>query len=180
MAYANIPDGTLAPESGMDYTVFRQLRDNAVSLHDDSRAFAAKAADETVNNSAAYQDDDDLTFAVKSGETWAVTLSLIFSTGTTPQLKVQMASPGGSTGRMMATSQYSSTQAIATLNVIGSGVRFQLGSAASQYAAIIDAYVTAGADGNVTVQWAQFTANASDTTVHAGSFLAAHRVSQIA
>ena len=58
-----------------------------------------KSSDEVVNNSATLQDDDELKFAVSANEKWFSRLFLIWTSGTTPDLKVGFTAPSGSTIR---------------------------------------------------------------------------------
>lgn len=130
-----------------------------------------KTTNETVNNSATLQNDDELKFSIGADETWTYRFVLQANSGTTPDFRFAVTAPSGATCRVAyidpegATSNGQYGCGVSTTTVSGNGG--------------VDVYeitgaVTNGANaGDVTLQWAQFTANASNTIVYAGSYVVA-------
>ena len=134
-----------------------------------------KSADETVNNSAALQNDDELTFTVGTSETWVYTISLSGNSGTTPDFQFAVTAPTGST--CMATFTGEEVTNAATISTCGTTSDTISGTAADDPYVITGSVVTSSTSGSVTLQWAQGTINASDSIIRAGSFLIAYKVS---
>jgi hypothetical protein len=127
-----------------------------------------KASNEVVNNSATLQNDDELFFAIEPNETIAFRFVLQANSGTTPDFRFAVSAPSGATCRVGyidpedATSNGQYGCGVSTDTVAGNG-------ATDIYE--ITGTVTNGANaGNITLQWAQFTATAADSTVFAGSY----------
>lgn len=138
-----------------------------------NRQFKSKTADETVNNSATLQDDDDLFVALVANATYWIVLNLFYTTGATPKIKFGWTFPTSATLRATLTGYFSSAlqcvRAIETdVSVMDSGTGFGLVTAGR--------VVTSGTAGNLKLQWAQNTANVSNTQVLIGSSLLAERV----
>lgn len=138
---------------------------------------ARKSADETVNASTTMQNDDALLFAVGTNETWMATLFLTYDSGTTPDIKVTWALPAGATGRHASNvvnvgnvDDYVTGDATGTLSMAGGG-------AGVKRSALINIQIrTGGTSGNVQLQWAQNTSDASDTKVRQESCIVAWKV----
>lgn len=140
-----------------------------------------KSADETVNNSATLQDDDELTFDAAANADYACTFQLfIFSDVDTTDFQFTITAPtgatvafgpiGGNRGSDLLMEQDSYR------NTAGTAISVQMGAGAS-YPLMVQLSVRNGSTaGAVTLQWAQNTASANDTTVRAGSTLSAHKV----
>ncbi len=171
--YAADDDYTIAATyGGATYTL------GDVTLHSPEawRQFTYKLADETVNNSNALQDDDDLLFTVLAGETWEFTAILKLTTDLNADFRYQFTGPAGA--------GYVSGQAYNTADALvhaQNGV-FGAHNAVVYAGNVINAPVTIGgffvatASGTVNLQWAQNTAHASNTQVLIGSFLIARKV----
>lgn len=132
-----------------------------------------KTADETVNNSATLQDDDHLVFAAVANAKYWVRITLYISSGAVPDFKSAFSVPSGTTGwRGMVTNSAAGFVQNADLTT----GRVSAMNAAN-YGAVIEAYVeTSSTAGNVTFQWAQDTADASNTTVAKGSTMMVWRL----
>ncbi|MBT2379019.1 collagen-like protein [Streptomyces sp. ISL-111] len=139
----------------------------------------AKPVDESVTASTTLQDDDHLTLSVTAGGQYAIDACLIAAGDPAADLTLTLTAPPGSTGGW--------TPGAITLGVSdGTGsirlTRFDLGAPAAvgiTAAGLIVAplgTITAGANGTITVQWAQNVATATPTIVRAGSWLRATRV----
>lgn len=131
--------------------------------------FVYKSADEVVNNSAVFQDDNHLSFPVGANELWVVSYVLFVVGDATADMKLQLAAPAGATivGGIMAARVTDLVMSVATLPGA-------IGVDATGRQARLDATVeTVGTAGNVVLQWAQSTAVAANTTVKKGSYLLA-------
>ncbi|MET8841435.1 hypothetical protein ABZW67_15245 [Streptomyces rubiginosohelvolus] len=138
-----------------------------------------KTADEQVFSSIIVQADDHLSIPVTAGGRYAVDACLIVSGDPAADLLLTLAAPPGSSGHW--------TPGAVTLGVSdGTGsirlTRYDLGqsigvgiTAAGLMVAPLGT-VTAGADGAVSVQWAQAVASATATVLRAGSWLRLTRV----
>ncbi|MFF2228594.1 hypothetical protein ACFVV7_35335 [Streptomyces globisporus] len=138
-----------------------------------------KTADESVTSSIVLQADDHLSIPVTAGGRYAVDACLIVSGDPAADLLLTLAAPPGSSGHW--------TPGAVTLGVSdGTGsirlTRYDLGqsigvgiTAAGLIVAPLGT-VTAGADGVVSVQWAQAVASATATVLRAGSWLRLTRV----
>lgn len=131
-----------------------------------------KSADETVNNSAVLQNDDALFFAVTANEVWSFAIHLPFRSGTTPDIKFGWTVPTGATMLWDHHTGYDGGP------FIESSVWPQQGAGAATTTTVSfwgNVFVGANA-GNVQLQWAQNTANASDTKVLKGAHIIAHKL----
>lgn len=132
-----------------------------------------KTATETVNNSATLQNDDTLFVSVAANTVYNFESRIIHNSGTTPDFKAGWTYPSGL------------TMLYNRLGVgLAGGGNVHLLFASNETTSILDdgfaadrsfmmwGTVTVGATaGTLQFQWAQNTANASDTSVLAGSYL---------
>jgi hypothetical protein len=136
--------------------------------------FARKTSDETVNNSAAMQNDDHLFLSVEANSQYRIEARLRQSSGTTPDFKFQFTLPSGASG-------------FYTVHTIGAGAaaytlfddNMTLPQTVEGGTAgiLAEGLIVVGANaGTVQLQWAQNTANASNTTVFTESYLELRRV----
>lgn len=142
-----------------------------------------KGSDETVNNSAALQDDNDLLFPVAANESWVFEF-LFFTTAAsnTPDLRVALTFPAGAT---VLAEVVGPTNGITTVPgelriftpITTSGTAVTgIGSISTATPVRIKGVIRNGANaGSVTLQWAQNSADASDTKVKADSTVIARR-----
>lgn len=136
---------------------------------------ARKTANETVNNSAALQNDNELFVAAEAGATYDFTLFGMYTSGTTPDLKVGWTVPSGTTMRWGA-SYYDTASALAlTSNLTESSTLACGGTTFNQSFIATGVIVVGSTAGLVQMQWAQNTANASDTILYVGSYLELRR-----
>lgn len=142
-----------------------------------SEAAIIKAADETVNNSAVLQNDDHFSFTVVADTDYLVEVVLMVTTGTTPGWKFGWTLSGMTWDGVYATDLTTPTlgSASAIASGTGAGVTATAAAASRLWSAsfVIHAGSTGGA---LQFQWAQNSANASDTTVHKNSFLKYRRL----
>jgi hypothetical protein len=141
---------------------------------------AVKSIDETVNNSATLQNDDALVLAVNSTATYEVSGIIRYNSGTTPDIKFAWTAPASATffweciGLDTGASGVTGTvsrQALAIGDTVG------IGGTGNDLAASIKGILTvASTAGNLQLQWAQNTANASNTIVRANSYIVARQI----
>lgn len=140
----------------------------------DGTAFATKTADETINNTGTLQNDDHLFFPIGANETWIFNVDFNGVSGTTPDFKFAMTAPAG------ATCQYNFYLPTGTVNsrvtTCGTATASIPGNGAEQSYIGYGTITNGGTAGTVTLQWAQFTANASNTIGRQGSIIKAYRV----
>ena len=135
-----------------------------------------KDANETVNNSSTLQDDNDLLFAIASGEKWQFEGILIFdghidSNG----FKMAFTGPTGAVGAWGALGGNNSGSSFTPASAI------QLLGAADTIAAVAvnthqlirfwGSVANSTNAGNLKLQWAQQSAHASNLTLYAGSYI---------
>lgn len=144
--------------------------------------YSRKAAN-TVRNNRDVLAVDDLTVPVVAGGIYEVDAHLIYSTDAAADLKLGWSYPASSTMEWVADGLITSSTPTAG-QVTGSRIAIN-GTAAmggvdgGLGARIITnpkGYFVAGADGNLSLTWAQNVINATDSTLYAGSFLKPTRV----
>lgn len=134
----------------------------------------AKPLDETVNNSAALQDDDDLVLPVEASANYLVEIEIVYSSGTTPDLKTTLTVPSGTTGTLNVIAAGASVAGAGPVTLTGTVV-FD-GNAASAWGRLFGEVNVGSTAGSIQFRWAQNTANASNTIVRAGSFMRLTRI----
>lgn len=132
-----------------------------------------KASDETVNNSSTLQDDDDFAFSLAASEVVHILAFLNLDTAATPDWKCNWSLPASGTLTYHSLGgknsiDYNVAAGDLTANGQGAGTKDNV-----IYSAMITNSTTAG---TATFQWAQNTANASDTKITARSFMVIYRV----
>ena len=127
-----------------------------------------KIADETVNNSSTIQDDDELFAALNANKVYHMMIMICWNSGTTPDFKYQISIPSGATA----------DRSDGTWNQISSVAQdwTAIQAPGGQGSTVLwtethGRIETGGTAGNVTFQWAQNVANASDTKVRIGSMM---------
>jgi hypothetical protein len=132
-----------------------------------------KQVSETVNGSNALQDDDELTFAIGPGEEWSYRFVVHGNSGTTPDFQFAVSAPAGAT----CVVGYSDPEGAASVGNLGCGTTTGTiaGNGVTDVYEIVGTVKNSSTAGNVTLRWAQFTSNASNTIVYAGSYLQAIR-----
>lgn len=145
-----------------------------------------KTADETVNNSAALQNDDHLVLPVLASEVWAFDLTLLLTSGNTiPDWQFAWTVPAGATMQWGGVSSSGTANQWVTAGVAASPISLTSesgvilsGSAASGVSGVFfrGVIVVSSTAGNVQFQWAQNTAHASDSKVLANSHMVARKL----
>jgi hypothetical protein len=143
---------------------------------------AIKTTDNTVNNTATLASDSQLTLPVEASTTYALEMYLDYSSATTPDAKVSLSVPASATWSVapngLLTSVAATSGSIETASVTTSGSITYGGNGAGTHVSAnpVGWVKTAGTAGNVVVQWAQNTANASNTVLYTGSWIKLTRV----
>lgn len=146
----------------------------AAELNEDLRRvaplWADKLVDETINNNATLQDDDDLIIPVEANTTYWCMLDATVLSGATPDWKCDFVAPAAATLTNWKFLQ--STGVGAAYGICGASGSLGISTAGVDVGVNIwGRLVTSSTAGNLRLRWAQNTANASDTTVRAGSSL---------
>jgi len=162
-------------EDGADETLVRPSDWNADHI---GLKTVCKTADETVNDSAAFQDDDELVIAVGANEIWYLQLWVRVLSTAAADFKWQFTVPVAATIEGFDLNDVGVATAAAPLRSLTlAGIQAFLVAGAGEYALCISAIYVGGANaGNIQLQWAQNTADASDTKVLANSFIIAHKL----
>lgn len=140
--------------------------------------FVRKTSDETVNNSAVLQNDDALLLAMSASSTYLLDLRLIVNSGTTPDFKFTFTVPASTTGSIQIFEGSTPSTAAAVLQGPFSltATSATSGIAGDQIILVQGVVVVSSTAGNLQFQWAQNTANASDTKVKANSYMMLQKV----
>jgi hypothetical protein len=134
-----------------------------------------KASNEIVNNSSVLQNDNDFTFSIGANETWAYQIYTAVDSTTTADAKFAVTAPSGATCRLDVNNLFSVFNDFST-TCGGSITLGHTGSVDEQY--LLYGVVVNGANsGSVTLQWAQGTATAADTTMRANTQMIAFKLS---
>lgn len=140
-----------------------------------------KQADETQNSSTTFADDAELTLPVLASETYLIQFDIFFDTAATPDFKFQFTGPSSPT-EVTVRGKYAAPDAAADTDFVDTA--FSTSHAVTGAAGTTGGHVFGSLllvngtnAGSVTLQWAQNTSDAADTTVLAGSLLNYVRVS---
>ena len=135
-----------------------------------------KTSDETVNNSNTLQDDDDLVIAVGANEVWYFEALLLCSSNTTADYKFNVTVPSGATLTWVLLGPLNTDDTPSVSAGAGIAGNQDIGGAAVRIM-IRGMLRVSSTAGNLQLQWAQNTANASDTKVLTDSWLMGARES---
>lgn len=143
----------------------------ASALNSSLPRIVRKTSDETVNNSATFQDDNELFLSVEASTSYRVHLQLVYQSNATPDFKYQFTAPSGATFPVWTFLGKGGGVLVHDIAGSSGGVVGLDGNAANTAFEAWGILVVSSTAGTLRVQWAQNTANASDTIVRAGSFL---------
>ena len=135
---------------------------------------AVKTGDETVNNSATLQDDDHLSVTVAANSVYILRHEWVYNTGATPDLKSKFVVPSGTT--MLYWTNASISTHAASAQTEASTVIYD-GDGGDVLVTTVARVVTGSTAGTLKWQWAQNTANASNTVVRGAGILVLFKVS---
>jgi len=144
-----------------------------------------KTSDETINNSAALQDDDDLALTVVENTAYTLDAMIINSASTTSDIQLAFTGPAGASLDWVPRGL--STLAAATVgevtlaaSVIGDAGALVTGTAGvgTKTTTLVTGLLRVGATaGTLQLRWAQGTVDATDCVVHEGSYMVLRQVS---
>lgn len=163
-------DGELVTASIMN----THVRDNELSIG--PHLIVRKTSDETVTSSAVLQNDDALLMALGTNETWLFEFDILFTGGTTGDFKTALAFPAST--NISATSYGRDSSLTTIIQEDATGTSPTTGRAWEPISTTVPTFLmikgvvsTAGTSGNLTLQWAQNTSDATGTVVKANSTL---------
>lgn len=138
---------------------------NIISRRDERLKTVVKAADEIVSNSNVLQDDDELLVALEAESVYHFLLVMRGISTVGADWRVCMTAPAATVGAVtwLVTGAVSNTP-------FGTGTT-PAANGTSQVIIGTGIAHTGGSAGDLTFQWAQSTAEVSDTTVYEGSYL---------
>ncbi len=161
-----------------------QMGINDASVNRFRDLFVRKSANETVNTSAALQNDDELVLTVVASAKYILEAYIIYDTNTTADFKCAWVGPTSATlawtvtGLATAATGVSGSIIMAVAAIADGGAQ-SIGGAGSgtQVAARITGLLTVSTTaGTLQFRWAQGTSDASDTIVIANSYMRLTRV----
>lgn len=136
--------------------------------------FIFKSANETVNNSSTFQDDNDFTgLQMDAGATYRVRMGLLVSQASAvPDFKVQLVGEGAGTLLFLAGGAMSQPDGgVPNIGDAGSLAGGFVDTSVGDNWIHVEFIATVGNDDTFKVQWAQQTANASNTTLQDRSYI---------
>lgn len=140
------------------------------------RTVARKTADETVNNSAAYQDDDHLALQLDANVVYRANIHLLYQSSTVADFRYRFVAPAGASLAGWSFLGINSASAFVYAVANNGGV---IGLGGTGADTVLDAWglvVVGGTAGTLQVQWCQDVANASNTILRATSYLTLERI----
>ena len=172
----------LTDPSGNQDADTKAARDAAIAVHAAlftlHNKVVRKAADgDPVNNSTTLVNDPELLFAIAANEVWEFELLAIINSSAVADIKFQFTGPAGSSiYRFNVGESAAATDFISATEPGGAAIDVR-GQGIAMINAILEGIIINGATaGNLQVQWAQNTAEVSDTKVLANSLLIAHKI----
>lgn len=157
---------------------------NGVTYTPAQEIIIRKTSNETINNSATLQNDDVLVFAASANTTYSIKLFVLYDASQASDFQYAFTLPTSASGYKVTTNTTTTTTTcsgssgsmvynditITNNNVGAAGV-------GATCALMIDGTViTAGTAGNVQFRWAQATADATNATVQANSWMSYRRL----
>jgi hypothetical protein len=132
-----------------------------------------KQVNESVISSIGLQDDNELTFPIGANEEWSYRFVIQANSNAAADLRFAVTAPSGAICQVA----FSDPEGSTSVGQYGCGVTSTSvpGNTAVDLYEIVGTVQNGATPGNVTLQWAQFTLNASNTIVYAGSYVNAVR-----
>lgn len=124
------------------------------------------------NNTLSSNPDQYIQIPVKPRSQYALILYLNYDSGATPDFKADLTVPSGaSTNGVVTESSAGAYTTFGTNGPIGGLIADGLGIGVDMTILFMGRLTTGNAGGIVQLRWAQNTSNASNTTLHAGSYM---------
>ncbi len=156
--------------NGIEGRSYAEVRAD-LGFDDNSTHYVLKTSTETVNNSAVLQDDDVLLFPVIANKMYYFKCWLLINSGATPDFKYCWTVPASANGDMVGCDQFGQGANNPITYRYVNGTVYTINGGGYQIFWMEGLVYTGATAGNVTLQWAQNTANASDTQVYGRSWL---------
>lgn len=141
-----------------------------------------KTSDETVTSSTTLQDDNDLTIPVAASEVWVGRVVVFYDAVTAADISLSIDVPSGATLAFSVAGPGATASGdpdVSRFRMRNTAGAFGLGGLGAGTIAVgtIEFYVAnSTTPGNIKLQWAQASSNATGTVVKIGSHLTAHRM----
>jgi hypothetical protein len=161
---------TSTKDDDADTTLVRPINWNAAHV---GLTVIRKTATETVNNSTTLQNDDHLLLAVGANDAWQVNLILRVTSTAVADFKIDFTVPAS------GAFSYKTTDLTLTFANQNAGTPYAFAINPSTTAALVflyGIYIGGGTAGNLQLQWAQSTQEATDTQVLINSCLIAYQL----
>jgi len=188
------PGGSTAPDTNLYRNSAGELKtDGKLTVGGDfavtgigSTKTAVKTGDQTKNASTTYTNDTELQIALPANSTWMLDGLLIYSSSATADAKVDLSVPASATYYLATngldpagtTAAGSIDRGVVTNGDGGGGMSGRGVGTTTKNAAMIRATViVAGTAGNLNIQWAQRTSDATNTVLFRGSWIRMTRIS---
>lgn len=132
---------------------------------------AIKSSDETINSDATLTNDTDLNFSIAANDTWSFRFVVQGNSATQPDFQFAVSAPSGATCDVGVVD----VEAAVGVSNLGCGVASGTiaGTGNDEVYEIVGTVVNGSNAGSVSLQWAQNSSNANNTTVYAGSYVLA-------
>ena len=166
-----ITDGTNVATSG-SATIGGNLTVSGIG----QTLIARKTANETVNNSSVLQNDDDIVLTLVANGVYLFEMRLHYNSGLTPDFKFGWAFPTGLTMIFAGVAADTAGGMIIPGGQIQTTVPAICGAAADFTAFYTGIIVVGSTAGQLQLTWAQSTANGSNTSLNAGTYLKSLRI----
>ena len=141
---------------------------NLVGSGGNTFARIVKKADETVNNSTTFQDDDELVVALNANKTYGFILLIYLDTSSVADIKETFTIPSGASGDRSSSTDWSAGNTQVVAGITSSRTHQSGGKGIIE---IWGRCIVVGTAGNLQFQWAQNALEVSDTKVLEGSTL---------
>lgn len=150
------------------------VRDNLLAVG--PHLLVRKTADQSVTSSTAFQADAALLVNIPANESWLLEWKLLIVAGTTGDFKAQWTFPTGGEISIRAVTENAAGTLVINRIQTGTSPAGQISSngATGTVPHIVEVsmfYKNAGTAGNVTLEWAQNTSDATSTTMKVNSTL---------
>lgn len=129
-----------------------------------------KTTAETVISSSTLQNDDELFLSVAASTTYQFLARIVYTSGTTPDIKIGFTYPVGTTASYTLLGIASGGTTLSAFHQTETSVS-ALEGATGTACLMTGTWTTSTTAGIIQLQWAQNTLTASNTQVLAGSFL---------
>jgi hypothetical protein len=162
----------------LNATNLQVITDKIYELDSSWVRFIRKGSNETVNNSSVMQNDNDFNVTLDANSTYRIEVYLEVVGSNTPNFKTTWSKGSGITmynrfclGPYQAGGTSADTKVNCSTKVYNGEVGYTTDG--TNGSSIVENFIlTTGASGNtLTLQWAQITANASNTTVGTSSYM---------